>query len=123
MRKIVRELHSKQNIVLLDVQDISEAIQYDPNRDLDISVIIQEGFAVQREAEGLADATTDDADPNAPSRTDAAYKALLELRMLFRKEDTCRMVMMLKMNRTAYVVGSRSWVSDLMTHHLTQQLQ
>ena len=71
----------------MDADDISEAIEYDPNRDLDISVIIQEGFAQQREAAGLADAATDNADPDAPPRTDATYKALLELRRLFRKED------------------------------------
>ena len=87
MRKIVRELHSKQDIVRLDADDIGEAIEYDPNRDLDISVIIQEGFAEQREAAGLADAATEDADLDAPSRTDATYKALLELRMPFRKEE------------------------------------
>ena len=41
MHRILNELHNKQNVVLLDVQDISEAVEYDPNRDLDISVIIQ----------------------------------------------------------------------------------
>ena len=60
--KEAHELNSKQDIVLLDAEDIGEAIAYDPHANLDVSVIIQEGFKEQREAEELADAATDDAD-------------------------------------------------------------
>ena len=42
--KAAHVLNIKKHIVQLDSEDIGEAITYDSNEDLDVSVIIQEGF-------------------------------------------------------------------------------
>ena len=72
--------------VTIDCDSVAEAINYDPNDDLeDTSELIQRGFLSQREAEGL-ESEENDLDPDISHNKRETLKALANIQVKFRTE-------------------------------------
>merc|ERR1711954_342517 len=93
IKELVSKLHSKMSglpenrRVTIDCDSVAEAINYDPNDDLeDTSELIQLGFLSQREAEGL-ESEENDLVPDISHKKRETLKALAKIHLNFRTED------------------------------------
>ena len=87
IQDFVNRLNNMQSHVSIDCDSVVEAIEYDPNEDLDdTSELIQNGFYSQRVSDGLV-SDENDLVTNISQKKRETLKALANIPINFRTED------------------------------------
>ena len=87
IKDIVDSLNKKQQYVSIDSESVKEAIEYNPNVDIDPADLIQEGFYSQRVADGIVGDDDNDTGINIHDKAEEAMISLADMSIMFCPQD------------------------------------